>query len=50
MNDYPNLKATPTWMLIDKKGVIRTVIVGKEVISGGWFDGLEGDLKKVIAE
>jgi thiol-disulfide isomerase/thioredoxin len=50
MSDYPNLKATPTWMLIDKKGVIRTVIVGKEVISGGWFDGLEGDLKKVIAE
>jgi thiol-disulfide isomerase/thioredoxin len=50
MSDYPKLNATPTWMLIDKKGVIRTVIVGKEVISGGWFDGLEGDLKKVIAE
>ena len=50
LNEYPKVYATPTWMLVDKKGILRKVITGKEVISGGWFDGLESDLKKVIAE
>ena len=49
-SDYPALHGTPTWMLLDKKGIIRKVIVGQEVINGGWFDGLESDLKKVVAE
>ncbi len=48
--DYPTLRATPTWYLLDKNGVIRKVIVGQEIISGGWFDGLVGELKKVTAE
>lgn len=48
--DYPKLKATPTWYLLDKNGVIRKVIVGQEVISGGWLDGLAGELKRVTAE
>lgn len=49
-SDYPKLYGTPTWLLLDKKGVIRKVVVGQEVINGGWFDGLESDLKKVLAE
>jgi hypothetical protein len=36
--------------LLDRKGVIRKVIVGEEIISGGWGDGLKGDLEKVLAE
>lgn len=48
--DYPNLYGTPTWMLLDRKGVIRKLVVGQEVITGGWLDGLEVDLKKVVAE
>lgn len=48
--DYPKLYGTPTWILLDKKGIIRKVVVGQEVITGGWFDGLEDDLKKVLAE
>lgn len=48
-NDYPNLKSTPTWYLLDKNGVIRKIIVGKEVISGGWLDGLTPELKKVLS-
>lgn len=50
LKDYPKLYGTPTWLLLDRKGIIRKVIVGQEVISGGFFDGLESDLKKVIAE
>ncbi|MBC7720287.1 MAG: TlpA family protein disulfide reductase [Chitinophagaceae bacterium] len=49
-SDYPKLYGTPTWMLLDKKGIIRKVVMGQEVITGGWRDGLEEDLKKVIAE
>ncbi len=49
-SDYPSLQGTPTWMLLDKNGVIRKVIVGREVITGGWLDGLEPDLKNVLAE
>ena len=49
-SDYPKLYGTPTWMLLDKKGIIRKVVVGQEVITGGWRDGLEDDLKKVLAE
>ena len=48
--DYPKLYGTPTWLLLDKKGIISKVVTGREVITGGWLDGLEGDLKKVIAE
>ncbi|MES2942748.1 MAG: TlpA disulfide reductase family protein [Pseudomonadota bacterium] len=49
-SDYPKLYGTPTWMLLDRKGIIRKVIVGEEVITGGWLDGLESDLKKIVAE
>jgi thiol-disulfide isomerase/thioredoxin len=49
-SDYPKLHGTPTWFLLDKEGVIRKVIVGKQVITGGWFDGLKGDLEKVLKE
>jgi len=49
-SDYPKLYGTPTWMLLDRKGIIRKVIVGQEVITGGWFDGLESELQKVVAE
>ena len=28
--NYPNLRGTPTWFLIDRAGVIRTKIIGKE--------------------
>lgn len=49
-SDYSKLYGTPTWILLDKKGIIRKVVVGEEVITGGWRDGLEDDLKKVLAE
>ena len=49
-SDYPKIHATPTWMLLDRKGIIRKVIEGQEVITGGWFEGLESDLKKIVAE
>lgn len=49
-SDYPKLHGTPTWMLLDKRGIIRKVVMGREVITGGWLDGLEDDLKKVVAE
>lgn len=49
-SDYPKLHGTPTWMLLNKKGIIRKVVMGREVITGGWLDGLEDDLKKVVAE
>ena len=48
--DYPKLYGTPTWMLLDRKGIIRKVVVGQEVITGNWLDGLESDLKKIVAE
>lgn len=49
-SDYPQLQGTPTWMLLDRKGIIRKVVVGREVITGGWLDDLEPDLKKIVAE
>jgi thiol-disulfide isomerase/thioredoxin len=49
-SDYPKVHGTPTWMLIDRKGVIRKVQVGSMTITGGWFDALVSDLKRVIAE
>lgn len=49
-SDYPKLYGTPTWMLIDRKGVIRKVVVGQEILTGGWLDGLAPDLRKVMAE
>jgi thiol-disulfide isomerase/thioredoxin len=49
-SDYPKINATPTWILLDKKGIVRKVVVGQEVITGGWRDGLEDELKKVLAE
>lgn len=48
--DYPKIYYTPTWFLVDRKGVIRKIIIGTEVITAGWFDGLEGELKKVLDE
>lgn len=48
--DYPQIRGTPTWYLLDKNGVIRKIIVGQDVISGGFFDGLAGELKRVTAE
>lgn len=48
-SDYPKLRGTPTWMLLDKRGMIRKVVVGELSIEG-WHDALEGELKKVIAE
>jgi thiol-disulfide isomerase/thioredoxin len=49
-SDYPKLYGTPTWMLLDRNGIIRKVVVGQEVINGGWADGLEPDLKKIVGE
>lgn len=49
-SDYPKVHGTPTWMLVDRKGVIRKVQVGSTTITGGWFDALVSDLKRVIAE
>ena len=48
--DYPKLYGTPTWMLLDRQGIIRKLVVGQEVITGGWLDGLASDLKKIVAE
>ena len=45
-SDYPSIHGTPTWFLLDKQGVIRKVIVGREIID----EALEGELKKVLAE
>ncbi len=49
-SDYPKIYGTPTWFLVDRNGVIRKVIVGREIITGGWGDGLKGELGKVLAE
>ncbi len=46
----PKIYGTPTWFLVDRNGVIRKVIVGREIITGGWGDGLKGELGKVLAE
>jgi cytochrome c biogenesis protein CcmG/thiol:disulfide interchange protein DsbE len=48
-SDYPKLHGTPTWYLIDRSGVIRKVIVGEQMITGGWFDGLKNELKAALA-
>jgi thiol-disulfide isomerase/thioredoxin len=49
-SDYPKLHSTPTWMLLDKNGIIRKVVSGREIITGGWLDGLKDDLNKVVTE
>lgn len=49
-SDYPNLKGTPTWFLLDGQGTIRKVIEGQQVITGGWLDGLKGELRKMLPE
>ena len=49
-SDYPKLYGTPTWYLIDRKGVIRKVIIGQQTITGGWFDGLKKELETALAE
>jgi thiol-disulfide isomerase/thioredoxin len=46
--DYPRIHGTPTWFLLDHQGVIRKVVIGKQTITGGWFDGLKGDLEKLL--
>lgn len=47
-NEYPRIHGTPTWFLLDQQGVIKKVVVGKQTITGGWFDGLKGDLEKIL--
>ena len=49
-SDYAKLYGTPTWYLIDRKGVIRKVIIGQQTITGGWFDGLKKELETALAE
>lgn len=49
-SDYPKLYGTPTWYLIDRKGVIKKVIIGQQVITGGWFDGVKKELETALAE
>jgi thiol-disulfide isomerase/thioredoxin len=49
-SDYPKLYGTPTWYLIDRKGTIRKMIIGQEVITGGWFDGMKKELETALAE
>src|SRR5215468_2309414 len=48
--DYQKLYGTPTWYLIDRKGVIRKVVIGQETITGGWFDGVKKELETALAE
>jgi len=48
-SDYPKVHGTPTWFLIDRSGIIRKVVVGQSVISGGIFDGLKDDLEAALA-
>jgi thiol-disulfide isomerase/thioredoxin len=47
-SDYPSIRGTPTWFLVDQQGVIRKVVVGKQTITGGWFDGLKSDLERLL--
>lgn len=47
-NEYPRIHGTPTWFLLDQQGVIRKVVIGKQTITGGWFDGLKGDLERLL--
>jgi hypothetical protein len=49
-NDYPKLYGTPTWYLIDRKGVIKKVVIGQQTITGGWFDGVKKELEAALAE
>ena len=49
-NDYPKLYGTPTWYLVDRKGIIRKIIIGQQVITGIWFDGLKKELETALAE
>ena len=46
--DYPRIHGTPTWFLVDRQGVIRKVVIGKQTITAGWFDGLKGDLERLL--
>ena len=48
-SDYPRLMGTPTWYLIDRAGVIRKIIVGEQVINGGWSDGLKREVDALLA-
>jgi thiol-disulfide isomerase/thioredoxin len=47
-SDYPRIHGTPTWFLLDQQGVIRKVVVGKQTITGGWLDGLKGEVEKLL--
>lgn len=49
-SDYPKLHGTPTWYLIDRKGIIRKVVIGQTTITGGWLDGLKKELEAALAE
>jgi thiol-disulfide isomerase/thioredoxin len=49
-SDYPNLYGTPTWYLINRKGVINKIVIGEQTITGGWFDGLKKELEIALAE
>lgn len=49
-SDYPKLYGTPTWYLIDRKGVIRKTVIGQQTITGGWFDGLTKELETALSE
>lgn len=48
-SDYPKLHGTPSWYLIDRQGVIKKIIIGEQVINGGWFDGLKKELEAALA-
>lgn len=48
--DYPKLYGTPSWYLIDRKGVIKKIVIGEQTITGGSFDGLKKELEAALAE
>ena len=39
--NYPNIRGTPTWFLIDREGVIRKKIVGSEDVRWELVKGLQ---------
>ncbi len=49
-SDYPNLYGTPSWYLIDRKGIIKKIVIGEQTITGGWFDGLKKELETALAQ
>lgn len=49
-SDYPKLWGTPTWYLIDRAGVIKKIIIGQQLITGGWFDGVKKELEAALKE